>query len=143
MFNAGLGTDIVNKKGATLFIINFAANNIGDVAYQSHLSRLKYAPQNLATGRYGVYNMGRNFSIRLKYSAECCFEKKVDQFWLNRERGCENGHAFLAVKFPQIFANEVPQICANTCVFGFFLFKKDKMISHRSVSRSDGLHKFS
>ncbi len=65
LFNAGIGTDVVGKKGKTLFIINLSANNIGDVAYQSHLSRLKYAQQNLATGRNGVFNMGRNFSVKV------------------------------------------------------------------------------
>jgi iron complex outermembrane receptor protein len=48
-----------------LLSIFLAANNIGDVAYQSHLSRLKYAPENLVTGRNGVYNMGRNISIKV------------------------------------------------------------------------------
>ena len=65
LFNAGIGTDVINKNGKTLFVINFSANNIGDVAYQSHLSRLKYAQQNLATGRNGVFNMGRNFSLKV------------------------------------------------------------------------------
>jgi len=35
------------------------------VAYQNHLSRLKYTPVNLATGRSGVFNMGRNASIKV------------------------------------------------------------------------------
>jgi iron complex outermembrane recepter protein len=35
------------------------------VSYQSHLSRLKYAPENIATGRTGVFNMGRNVSLKL------------------------------------------------------------------------------
>jgi iron complex outermembrane receptor protein len=47
--------------------------NLGDVAYQNHLSRLKYAAENLATGRVGVYNMGRNFSIKLNIP----FSKKL------------------------------------------------------------------
>jgi iron complex outermembrane recepter protein len=64
LLNAGLGGDIVSK-GKTLFSLYFAANNIGDVAYQSHLSRLKYAAVNNVTGRMGVYNMGRNFSVKL------------------------------------------------------------------------------
>lgn len=64
LLNAGLGGDIV-RNGKTLFSIFLAANNIGDVAWQSHLSRLKYAPENLVTGRNGVFNMGRNFSIKL------------------------------------------------------------------------------
>ncbi len=64
LLNAGIGTDI-NANGKTLFTLNFSANNIGDVAYQSHLSRLKYAAENMATGRMGVFNMGRNFSVKL------------------------------------------------------------------------------
>jgi iron complex outermembrane receptor protein len=35
------------------------------VAYQNHLSRLKYAAINEATGRVGVFNMGRNFSFKV------------------------------------------------------------------------------
>ena len=64
LLNAGVGGDVVNK-GKTLFSLFFTATNIGDVAYQNHLSRLKYAPENLVTGRTGVYNMGRNFSVKL------------------------------------------------------------------------------
>jgi iron complex outermembrane receptor protein len=65
LLNAGIGTEIRDKKGQTIFMINFAANNMADVAYQGHLSRLKYAAENLATGRMGVFNMGRNFSVKL------------------------------------------------------------------------------
>ncbi|MEO6253200.1 MAG: TonB-dependent receptor [Ferruginibacter sp.] len=65
LLNAGIGADIVNKKNQTLFSLGFSAMNMGDVAYQNHLSRLKYAAENLATGRMGVFNMGRNFSIKL------------------------------------------------------------------------------
>ncbi|MEO6229308.1 MAG: TonB-dependent receptor [Ferruginibacter sp.] len=65
LLNAGIGADFVTKKGKPLFTLNFIATNIGDVAYQNHLSRLKYAAENMATGRTGVFNMGRNFSIKL------------------------------------------------------------------------------
>jgi len=65
LLNAGLGADVVSRKGKTLCSINFTAMNLANVAYQNHLSRLKYLPQNLATGRTGVYNMGRNFSIKV------------------------------------------------------------------------------
>ncbi|MBL4715973.1 MAG: TonB-dependent receptor, partial [Bacteroidia bacterium] len=65
LLNAGIGTDIINKKGNRLFSISFSANNMFDVAYQSHLSRLKYAPENQANGRIGVFNMGRNYSLKL------------------------------------------------------------------------------
>lgn len=64
LFNIGTGTDIVSK-GKTLFSLYLTAINVGDVAYQNHLSRLKYTDINQATGRMGVFNMGRNFSIKL------------------------------------------------------------------------------
>lgn len=65
LLNANLGADIVNKNNKTLFSLHLAVNNIGDVAYQSHLSRLKYAPVNDLTGRSGVFNMGRTFSVKV------------------------------------------------------------------------------
>ncbi len=64
-WNAGLGTDIVTPKGTTLFSFYFTVNNIFDVAYQNHLSRLKYGAVNPMTGRIGVFNMGRNFSFKI------------------------------------------------------------------------------
>ncbi|WP_139924820.1 TonB-dependent receptor [Hymenobacter sp. DG01] len=65
LFNAGLGTDVVSAKDRTLFSIYLAANNLFDVAYQNHLSRLKYTAVNYATGRVGVFNMGRTLSVKL------------------------------------------------------------------------------
>jgi len=67
LLNAGFGTDILNKKGKPMFNISFLGNNLLNVAYQSGLNRLKYFepyPGNF-TGHNGIYNMGRNFSIRL------------------------------------------------------------------------------
>jgi iron complex outermembrane recepter protein len=75
LFNAGFGGDIATK-GKTLFSLFIAANNIGDVAYQSHLSRLKYAPENLVTGRTGVFNMGRNFSVKLNIPLDFTLKEK-------------------------------------------------------------------
>lgn len=64
LVNAGIGGSILNKN-KVLFSIFFSANNIGDVAWQSHLSRLKYAAENELTHRMGVFGMGRNFSVKL------------------------------------------------------------------------------
>ncbi|HSU27435.1 MAG TPA: TonB-dependent receptor, partial [Chitinophagaceae bacterium] len=64
LINAAIGGDFVSKD-KTLFSLFFTANNIGDKAYQNHLSRLKYAPENLVTGRTGVFNMGRNFCFKV------------------------------------------------------------------------------
>lgn len=65
LLNAGIGTEIINKKQRTIFSIHIAGINITNAAYQNHLSRLKYTDENLATGRTGVFNMGRNFSLKL------------------------------------------------------------------------------
>lgn len=67
LFNAGFGTDIINKNGKPVLNISFLGNNLFNVAYQSGLNRLKYFepyPGNF-TGHDGIYNMGRNFSIRV------------------------------------------------------------------------------
>jgi iron complex outermembrane receptor protein len=64
LLNLSAGTDlkIKGRKVASLFL---TANNITDRAYQSHLSRLKYTAINNSTGRMGVFNMGRNFGIKI------------------------------------------------------------------------------
>jgi len=69
LYNAGIGTDITNNKGKVLVSINILGNNLTDVAYQSHLSRLKYFEPypNNQTGRSGIYNMGRNVSFKLTF----------------------------------------------------------------------------
>jgi iron complex outermembrane receptor protein len=64
-WNAGFGTDVVSSSKKTLFSFYFTVTNFMDLAYQNHLSRLKYAPENPATSRPGVYNMGRNFSFKI------------------------------------------------------------------------------
>jgi iron complex outermembrane receptor protein len=64
LLNAGLGADIMSK-GKTIFEIHFIGTNLANVAYQNHLSRLKYESINNATGRQGVFDMGRNFSVKI------------------------------------------------------------------------------
>lgn len=64
LLHAGIGTDIMRKQ-KKLLSAYFNISNLGDVGYQSHLSRLKYAPENLATGRSGIYNMGRSFNFKV------------------------------------------------------------------------------
>jgi iron complex outermembrane receptor protein len=65
LFNAGAGTDVADSKGKTLFSVFVTANNLFDIGYQSHLSRLKYADINYTTGRRGVFNMGRTVSVKV------------------------------------------------------------------------------
>ena len=64
LLNLQAGTDIQigSKKLAEFYII---ADNLLDKAYQNHLSRLKYADFNAVTGRQGVFNMGRNITMKL------------------------------------------------------------------------------
>ena len=64
LINVGMGTHI-KHNGKQICSLSLVAQNLTDVAYQNHLSRLKYTDENLATGRMGVYNMGRNFSLKL------------------------------------------------------------------------------
>jgi len=73
LVNAGVGADIVNGS-KTLFSVHIGATNITDVVYQNHLSRLKYTAENMATGRMGVFNTGRNFSFKINVPLE--FSKK-------------------------------------------------------------------
>ncbi|MFX4408669.1 hypothetical protein ABTA58_20055, partial [Acinetobacter baumannii] len=50
LFNIAMGTEF-KDKGKILFALHVAVNNITDVAYQNHLSRLKYTDINNVTGR--------------------------------------------------------------------------------------------
>ena len=70
LLTAGLGTDIINKKERTIFNIHFAGLNLTNAAFQNHLSRLKYAGENMVTGRVGVFNPGRNFSLKINIPLE-------------------------------------------------------------------------
>ncbi len=60
--SAGTDLQINGKKVAELYI---TADNLLNRAYQNHLSRLKYADENIVTGRRGVYNMGRNITFKI------------------------------------------------------------------------------
>ena len=64
LLNMNVGTDVYfNNK--MIFTCIVSAENLLDEAYQSHLSRLKYAPENFATARNGVYDMGRNVGFKI------------------------------------------------------------------------------
>jgi iron complex outermembrane receptor protein len=70
LLNAGAGADLIGKNKKTLLSIYLSFNNITDKAYQNHMSRLKYTAENVVTGRPGVFNMGRNFSIKINVPLE-------------------------------------------------------------------------
>ncbi|MBI5856209.1 MAG: TonB-dependent receptor [Sphingobacteriales bacterium] len=79
LLNAGLGSDIITRKRKILFSIHIAMNNITDKAYQNHLSRLKYTDENNVTGRKGVFNTGRNFSIKLNVPLNFTLKRLPDK----------------------------------------------------------------
>jgi len=58
------GTDVL-IKGKKIAELTLIVDNLANVCYQDHLSRLKYADFNVATGRRGVFNMGCNFVFKL------------------------------------------------------------------------------
>ena len=64
LFDLGIGSDIRFGKRVTATLA-LTLENVFDKAYQSHLSRLKYADINPVTGRRGVFNPGRNLAIKL------------------------------------------------------------------------------
>ncbi|MBI2730553.1 MAG: TonB-dependent receptor [Sphingobacteriales bacterium] len=69
LINTGINAELVSKN-KTICSVSFHVMNVTDVAYQNHLSRLKYTAENLVTGRTGVYNMGRNFSVKINIPLE-------------------------------------------------------------------------
>ena len=66
VFNLALSSDI-HIRGRHTATVTITADNIFDRAYQSHLSRLKYAPVNNVTQRRGIYNQGRNFGVKVSF----------------------------------------------------------------------------
>jgi iron complex outermembrane receptor protein len=67
LVGAGCGATINTNKGRELLKLFFQAENITDVAYQSNMNRLKYFEYYSASpnGRSGIYNMGRNLSMKV------------------------------------------------------------------------------
>jgi iron complex outermembrane recepter protein len=72
LFNAGLGAGITNAKGKTIVNLYLLGSNLFDVAYRDHLSRLKYFLYSSTdiNPNHGLYNMGRNISIKLDFPLE-------------------------------------------------------------------------
>ena len=64
LLGASIGTQ-VKHNGKVIANVSIIGDNLLDKAYQSHLSRLKYADVNPVTGRTGVFNMGRNVTFKL------------------------------------------------------------------------------
>ncbi|WP_298301529.1 TonB-dependent receptor [Hydrotalea sp.] len=74
LFNAGFGGSITNKKGDVLFNVYVMGNNLFNLVYWDHLSRLKYfygdyknPGSNDNPREHGIYNMGRNVSLKIDF----------------------------------------------------------------------------
>lgn len=69
LFNVGAGAGLANKKGKTVVSFSIIVNNLFDVAYFNHLSRLKYFlySANDTNPNHGIYEMGRNIAVRLEF----------------------------------------------------------------------------
>ena len=70
LFALSFATDIMRHGNKPLCQLSLSVNNIFNCAYQSHLSRLKYAPTLPVTGREGYNNMGRNIAMRITFPLE-------------------------------------------------------------------------
>jgi iron complex outermembrane receptor protein len=75
---AGLGFDFSGKNENKIFSLQLSVNNLFDINYQDHLSRLKYAPENPVTGHSGIYNMGRNIGVKLVFPMQWEIKKAAD-----------------------------------------------------------------
>jgi iron complex outermembrane receptor protein len=72
IFNAGVGTNLVNRKtGKTICSVYVNCTNLTNVAYADHLNLAQYflahngTPTTLTQQSQGIYNMGRNISFKL------------------------------------------------------------------------------
>jgi iron complex outermembrane receptor protein len=63
LFNVGAGGHIL-KKGHEFCELYLICNNVMNTTYMDYMSRFKYYPVNPVTGRVGVFNMGRNLSVK-------------------------------------------------------------------------------
>ncbi len=64
LFNVGFGGDVLSK-GKELCQVYLICNNLLNKGYMDYMSRFKYYPVNYTTDRVGVFNMGRNLSIKI------------------------------------------------------------------------------
>ncbi|MFB6455786.1 TonB-dependent receptor domain-containing protein [Chitinophaga sp. Hz27] len=67
LVNMGVGASIINKQKKPVAELFLQAENLFDVAYQANMNRLKYFEyySSSPSGRYGIYNMGRNISMKM------------------------------------------------------------------------------
>ena len=67
LLSAGIGGNLINKDGRKLLELFIEGTNLGNVNYQSNMSRLKYFDNATvpAGTQPGIFNMGRNISFKI------------------------------------------------------------------------------
>jgi iron complex outermembrane receptor protein len=78
LLSAGFGGNIVNKAGKPLMELFIEGTNLANINYQSNMSRLKYFdnPVVQAGIQPGIFNMGRNVSLKLVVPFDLSSHKK-------------------------------------------------------------------
>jgi iron complex outermembrane receptor protein len=64
LLSVGAGGDIVSH-GRTTCSVYLVCSNLFNTPYMDYMSRFKYYPVNYTTDRVGVFNMGRNLSLKV------------------------------------------------------------------------------
>lgn len=64
LIGSNISMDFISK-GKIVCTLSLTGENLGNIAYQNSLSRFKYLSVNNVTGREGVFNMSRNYGIKL------------------------------------------------------------------------------
>ena len=76
LLGASAGFDLYASGKQKVFTFVVAAENLTNTAYQSHLSRFKYLDINYANGKRGIWNQGRNMSVKIIFPLEFSVKKK-------------------------------------------------------------------
>lgn len=66
LFNAGISGEI-RIGDRSICMVNLMCGNIFNKAYIPHLSRLRYVDASHITGHQGLYNPGRNFTLKFRF----------------------------------------------------------------------------
>ncbi|HEY8783598.1 MAG TPA: TonB-dependent receptor [Mucilaginibacter sp.] len=81
LLSAGIGANLVNAAGKKVVELFIEGTNLGDVNYQSNMSRLKYFDNaTVPPGvQPGIFNMGRNISFKIVVPFDLSPHEKADR----------------------------------------------------------------
>ena len=80
MLSAGVGGNLVNAAGKKVVELFIEGTNLGNVNYQSNMSRLKYFDNAVVPPgvQPGIFNMGRNISFKVVVPFDLSPHEKAD-----------------------------------------------------------------